>query len=82
MCGTSGHMSKDCRSKETNAFEVDEEEPFSENGCVHMSSIELNALEIGSVHVPEGKSQDLYWNRLMCGSVAVFPKNVVEDDPV
>ena len=48
MCGTSGHMSEDCRFKETNAFEVDEEEPFSENGCLHMSSIELNALEIGS----------------------------------
>ena len=27
--GKSGHMSKDCRSKETNAFEVDEEEPLS-----------------------------------------------------
>ena len=38
MCGTSGHMSQDCRSKETNAFEVDEEELFSENGCVDMSS--------------------------------------------
>ena len=27
-CGKSGHMSKDCRSKETNAFEVDEAENF------------------------------------------------------
>ena len=29
----SGHMSKDCRSKETNAFEADEDEPSSETGC-------------------------------------------------
>ena len=71
-------MSKDCRSKETNAFEVEEEEPF----CVDMSSIELNALKIGSAHVPDGKSQDLQWNGPMCGSVAVFPKEVVEDHPV
>ena len=63
------------------AFEVDDEEPFSENGCVHMSSIELNALEIASC-VPQGKSQDLHWNRLMCVSAAVFPKKVAEDDPV
>ena len=28
----SGHMSKDCRSKETSAFEADEDEPSSETG--------------------------------------------------
>ena len=31
-CGRWGHMSEDCRSKETTAFQVDEEEPSSENG--------------------------------------------------
>ena len=46
-------MSKDCRSKETSAFEVDEEEPLSETGCFDMASIELNALEIGSLPMSE-----------------------------
>ena len=39
----SGHISKDCRSSETNAFEADEDEPSSETGCFehgeHQSSM-------------------------------------------
>ena len=30
-------------------FEVDEEEPLSETGCFDMASIELNALDVGSL---------------------------------
>ena len=58
---------KNCRSKETNAFEVDEQEPVSETGCFDMASVDLNALEIGSVHVPEGNRK----LRLVCSTDSV-----------
>ena len=51
-CGKTGHMSKDCRSKETSALEAGEE-GLAENGCIEMASTDLNALEIGAVHLPE-----------------------------
>ena len=38
-CGKSEHMSKDCRSKETNAFEVDEEEA-GEPFCAKQEKVE------------------------------------------
>ena len=74
----SGHMSKDCTSKETNAFEADDEEPLSEPGCFDMASIKFNALEIGSVQASEGN------RKLSSGidsraAVTVFPKTVAED---
>ena len=40
---TTGHMSKDCRSKETSAFEAGDE--LAETGCIEMASVDLNALE-------------------------------------
>ena len=42
---------KDCRSKETSAFEAGDE--LAEIGCIEMVSIDLNALEIGAVEWPE-----------------------------
>ena len=78
QCGKSGHMSKDCRSKESNAFEVGEEEPLSENGCFDMASIELNALEIESVQVPE-EIRQIRIGIDSCAAVTVFPKRAAED---
>ena len=71
-------MSKDCRFKETNVLEVDKEEPLSENGCFDMESIELNALETGSVHVSEG-NRKLRTGIDSCAEVTVFPETVAED---
>ena len=67
-----GHMSKECRSKETNAFEVVEEEP-SEHGCLDMASIELNALDVGSVQVSE-EHRKIRIGFGSCAAVTVFPK--------
>ena len=50
-CGKTSHMSKDCRSKETSAFEAGDE--LAETGCIEMASVDLNALEIGAVQLPE-----------------------------
>ena len=80
-CGKAGHMSENCRPKETNTFEVDEEELLSENGCFDMASIELNALEIGSVQVSE-ESRKIRFGIDSCAAVTVFPKTVAEDYPV
>ena len=44
-------MSKDCRSKETGAFEAGDE--LEETGCIEMASVDSNALEIGAVQLPE-----------------------------
>ena len=41
-CGNIGHMSKHCRSKETNAFEACDE--LAETGCTDMTSIDLIAM--------------------------------------
>ena len=52
--GKIGHMSKDCRSEETSAFEVGHE--LADTGCIDMASIFLNVLEIGAVLPPEDPS--------------------------
>ena len=77
----SGHVSKDCRSNETNAFEADEAEPLSETGWFDLASIEMNALEIGSVQVSE-EIRRLRIGIDSCAPVTVFPKTVAEDYPV
>ena len=68
-CGKTAHMSKDCRSKETSAFEAGDE--LAETGCIEMASVDWNALEIGAVLLPE--SQNSYWNRFVCCSDC-FPR--------
>ena len=50
-CGKTRHMSKECRSKETSAFEAGDE--LAETGCIEMASVDLIALEIGAVQLPE-----------------------------
>ena len=50
-CGKIGHMSKECRSKETSAFEAGDK--LAETGCTEMASIDWNVLEIGAVQLPE-----------------------------
>ena len=73
-CGKLGHKWKDCRSKETSAFEVDEQEPSSETRCFDMASVDLNALEIRSAHVSEG-NRKLRIGINSCAAVTVFPEN-------
>ena len=51
-CGKTGHTSKDCRSKETSAFEAGED-GMAETGCIEIAGIDLNALEIGAVQLLE-----------------------------
>ena len=50
-------MSKDCKSKEANAFEASTE-GLAETGCIDVASIDLNALETGAVQVLEERPQD------------------------
>ena len=78
-CGKTGHMSKDCRSKETSAFEAGDE--LAETGCIEIASVDLNALEIGAVQLPEKGHK----NRIgieSCAAVTVFPKSVADDYPM
>ena len=56
-CGKMGHMSKDCKSKEANAFEASTE-GLAETGCIDIASVDLNALEIGTVQLLEERPQD------------------------
>ena len=72
--GKTGHMSKDCRSNETSAFEADEE-GLAETGCIEMASIDLNALEIGAVQLLE-KDHKIRIGIDSCAAVTVFPKTV------
>ena len=62
---------KDCRSKETRAFEAGDE--LAETGCIEMASIDLNALEIGAVQWPE-KDRKLRIGIDSRAAVTVFPK--------
>ena len=74
-----GHLSKDCRSKETSAFEADDE--LAETGCIEMASIDLNALDIGTVQLPEADHRVRIGIDL-CAAVTVFPKSVADDYPM
>ena len=47
-CCKIGHMSKDCRCKRS-------EGTWAETGCIDTVSIDLNALEIGAVQLPEAR---------------------------
>ena len=78
-CGKTGHMSKDCRSKETSAFEAADE--LAETGCIEMASVDLNALEIGAVQLPE-EDHRIRVGIGSCGAVTVFPKSVADDYPM
>ena len=78
-CGKTGHMSKGCRSKETSAFEAGEE--LAETGCVEMASVDLNALEIGAVQLPE-RDHRIRIGIDSCAAVTVFPKSVADDYPM
>ena len=68
-CGKTGDMSTDCRSKETSAFEAGEE-GLAETGC-----IDLNALKIGAVQLPE-KDHKICIGIDLSAVVTVFPKTV------
>ena len=78
-CGKTGHMSKDCRSKETSAFEAGDE--LAETGCIDMAGVDLNALEIGAVQLPE-KGHRIRSGIDSCAAVTVFPKSVADDYPM
>ena len=69
-------MSKDCRSKETSAFEAGDE--LEETGCIEMASIDLNVLEIGAVQVPE-KDHGIRVGIDSCAAVTVLSKSVADD---
>ena len=58
-------------------FEVDEEEPLSETGCFDVASIELNALEVGSLPISE-ENRNIRIGIDSCAAVTVFPKTVAE----
>ena len=58
------------RSKETGAFEAGEE-GLAETGCIEMAIIDLNALEIEAVQLPERDEQDSFRDRLVCCSDCV-----------
>ena len=80
-CGKSGHVSRDCRSKETNELDMNKEEPLSEDVSFVMASVELNALEIGSVRMKD-ENRSLRIGIDSCVAVTVFPKKVAEDYPM
>ena len=54
----------------TSAFETGEE-GLAENGCVEVASIDLHALEVGEVQLPEKDPQDSCWDRIVCCSECV-----------
>ena len=72
------HVEKTAGPTEKIAFEVDEEEPLSENGGLDLASIELNALEIGSVQASL-ESPRIRIGMDSCAAVIVFPKTVAEN---
>ena len=67
-CGKSGRMSIDCKSKETNALEVDEEESLSREGMFRHGEHRVECAGDRVSASVRGKSQDSYRNRLMCSS--------------
>ena len=75
-CGKTGYTSKDCRSKETSAFEAGDE--LAETGCIEVASVDLNALEIGAMQLPE-KGHRIRIGIDSCAAVTVFPKSVEDD---
>ena len=70
-------MSKDCRSKDTSAFEAGEE--LAETECIEMASVVLNALEIGAVQLSE-KDHRIRIGIDSCAAGIVFPKSVTDDN--
>ena len=71
-------MSKDCRSKETSAFEVGED-GLAETGCIEMESIQF--LIFGRVPLSE-KGHRICIGIDSCAAVTVFPKIVADDYPM
>ena len=72
-------MSKDCRSQEMSAFEVGDELP--DTGCIQIAIVDLNALEIGAVQLPEKDHRiriGIDWR----AAVTVFPRSVADDYPM
>ena len=67
-----------CRSQETSAFEAGDE--VAETGCIEITSIDLNALEIGTVQLPE-KDHEIRAGIASSGAVTVIPKSVLDDNP-
>ena len=78
-CGKTGHMPKDCRSKETSALEAGDE--LAETGCIETASVDLNALGIGAVQLPE-KGHRIRIGIDSCAAVTVFPNSVADDYPM
>ena len=74
------HMWKDCRSKETSAFEASVD-GLAETGCIEMASIDLNALEIGAVQLSK-KDHRIRIGIASGAAVIVFPKMVADDYPM
>ena len=70
-CGKIGHMSKDCRSKETSALEAGDE--LAETGCIEMASIDLQLSKEDHIICIGIDS---------CAAVTVFPKSVADDYPM
>ena len=66
--GKTSHMSKDCRSKETSAFEVGED-GLAETGCIEMASIQF--LMFGKSAVVRKRSKNSFWDRFVCWSDCV-----------
>ena len=67
----SGHISKDCRSKETNAFEAEEDEPSSETGCFEHGEHQVERTGYRVSTSVRRKPPASQWNRLMCSSDSV-----------
>ena len=76
--GKKSHMSKDCRSRETSAFEVGED-GLAETGCIEMESIQF--LMFGRVQLSE-KGHRVRIGIDSCAAVIVFPKIVADDYPM
>ena len=70
-------MPKDCRSRDTSAFEAGED-GSAETGRIEMARIDLNAWEIGAVQLPE-KDHGIRLGIDWCLEVTVFPKTVADD---
>ena len=75
----SGHMSKDCRSKETNAFEADEDEPSSETGWFEHGEHQVECTGDRFSTSVRSTPQASQWNLDSRAAVTVFPKTVAED---
>ena len=78
----SGHLSEDCRSQETNAFEADEDKPSSETGCFEHGEHQVQCTGDRFSTSVRRKPQASQWNLDSRAAVTVFPKTVAEDYPV